>query len=191
MTTPIKNIRAERIQGTLDGNGFNMTGSLIITGSLTVITGSNVEFQVLNTGVRLGNVIGDAHTVTGSLGVSGSTSFNGNVTATIGGNTEFQVLNTGVRLGNVIGDAHTVTGSLGVSGSNTIFNSNFQVEKVSTLNGEVQINNQTGGIPGAFNISAGTVNNYWGVADGDFLSTPTIWLKLTLDSSFYYIPSYQ
>lgn len=48
------------------------SGNTVITGSLTVITGSNIEFQVLNTGVKIGNVIGDIHTVTGSLRVSGS-----------------------------------------------------------------------------------------------------------------------
>jgi hypothetical protein len=53
--------------------------NVTITGSLTVISGSNVELQVLNTGVRLGNVSTDAHTVTGSFNVSGSSLFNGNV----------------------------------------------------------------------------------------------------------------
>jgi hypothetical protein len=46
--------------------------NVTITGSLTVITGSNIEFQVLNTGVNIGNVISDIHNVTGSLRVSGS-----------------------------------------------------------------------------------------------------------------------
>ena len=58
----------------LDVNGTaRVNGTTTITGSLTVITGSNIEFQVLNTGVRIGNIITDIHTVTGSLGVSGST----------------------------------------------------------------------------------------------------------------------
>jgi hypothetical protein len=61
--------------GTLVGINSNT----IITGSFTIITGSNVELQVLNTGVRLGNISTDIHTVTGSLGVSGSSLFNGNV----------------------------------------------------------------------------------------------------------------
>ena len=64
--------------GTLVGINSNTT----ITGSFTVITGSNIELQVLNTGVRLGNVITDAHTVTGSLGVSGSLNINGNTNIT-------------------------------------------------------------------------------------------------------------
>jgi hypothetical protein len=55
----------------VSGSG-NFTNGLTVTGSLTVITGSNIEFQVLNTGVRIGNLITDIHTVTGSLNVSGS-----------------------------------------------------------------------------------------------------------------------
>jgi hypothetical protein len=45
---------------------------VIISGSLTVFTGSNVEFQVTNTGVKIGNQLTDRHTVTGSLNVTGS-----------------------------------------------------------------------------------------------------------------------
>jgi hypothetical protein len=51
--------------------GFQSQADSQITGSLTVITGSNIEFQVLDTGVRIGNIIGDIHNVTGSLRISG------------------------------------------------------------------------------------------------------------------------
>jgi hypothetical protein len=51
---------------------LDINGNTIITGSLTVITGSNIEFQVLDTGVRIGNIITDIHNVTGSLRLSGS-----------------------------------------------------------------------------------------------------------------------
>jgi hypothetical protein len=64
--------------GTLVGINSNTT----ITGSFTVTTGSNVELQVLNTGVRLGNISTDIHTVTGSLGISGSLNVSGNVVIT-------------------------------------------------------------------------------------------------------------
>ena len=60
--------------------GGNST-QVIITGSLTVITGSNIEFQVLNTGVRLGNIITDTHTITGSLNTTGSLNITGSITA--------------------------------------------------------------------------------------------------------------
>jgi hypothetical protein len=65
-----------------------------LTGSLTVVT-TGTEFQVTSTGVRIGNVIGDAHSITGSVGISGSLSgssanFSGNVT--IKGNTNQQLI---------------------------------------------------------------------------------------------------
>jgi hypothetical protein len=64
---------------------LDVSGSTIITGSLTVITGSSIEFQVLNTGVRIGNLITDTHTVTGSISISGSvtaTNFTGSLFGT-------------------------------------------------------------------------------------------------------------
>ena len=53
-------------------NNMTVSGSTIISGSFTVFTGSAVEFQVTNTGVRIGNIVTDTHTVTGSLNISGS-----------------------------------------------------------------------------------------------------------------------
>jgi hypothetical protein len=49
------------------------TGSMNLTGSLTVVT-TGTEFQVNANGVKFGNVIGDAHSITGSVGISGSLS---------------------------------------------------------------------------------------------------------------------
>jgi len=70
------------------------TGSMNLTGSLTVVT-TGTEFQVNANGVKFGNVIGDAHSITGSVGISGSLSgssanFSGNVT--IKGNTNQQLI---------------------------------------------------------------------------------------------------
>jgi len=48
--------------------------AFVFTGSLTVITGSAIEFQVTTTGVKIGNSTADSHTVTGSFAVSGSNS---------------------------------------------------------------------------------------------------------------------
>jgi hypothetical protein len=56
--------------------------SIIASGSFTVITGSNIEFQVTNTGVRLGNTPADIHTVTGSLNITGSGRFTNGLTVT-------------------------------------------------------------------------------------------------------------
>ncbi len=61
------------------------TSGTIVSSSFTVFTGSAVEFQVTNTGVKIGNVITDTHTVTGSLNISGSvtaTNFTGSLFGT-------------------------------------------------------------------------------------------------------------
>lgn len=59
--------------GTTSPNAkLDVNGNTIITGSLTVITGSAIELRVTNTGVNIGNIVSDTHTVTGSLNVSGS-----------------------------------------------------------------------------------------------------------------------
>lgn len=77
-------ISASSITGSLFGTASWATNALTasfvntlnqnvtISGSLTVFTGSAIEFQVTNTGVSIGNTIGDIHNVTGSLRVSGS-----------------------------------------------------------------------------------------------------------------------
>ena len=58
-------------------NGIIALNNSIITGSFTVVTGSAVEFQVINTGVKIGNIVSDSHSVTGSLNISGSLNING------------------------------------------------------------------------------------------------------------------
>lgn len=65
------NIVSPRYTLDVSGSG-NYTNGLIVTGSFTVVTGSSVELQVTNTGVRMGNVITDTHSITGSLSISGS-----------------------------------------------------------------------------------------------------------------------
>ena len=64
---------------------LEVNGNTIISGSLTVITGSSVELRVTNIGVTIGNAITDVHTVTGSLSISGSvtaTNFTGSLFGT-------------------------------------------------------------------------------------------------------------
>jgi len=69
-----------------DVNGTaRFSGNTQITGSLTVVTGSAREFEVTPTGVNIGSIITDTHTVTGSLNISGSTtatSFTGSLLGT-------------------------------------------------------------------------------------------------------------
>jgi hypothetical protein len=57
----------------LDVSGSaRVTNNLTVTGSLTVITGSAIEFQVNQTGVKVGNSPTDSHTITGSVSISSS-----------------------------------------------------------------------------------------------------------------------
>lgn len=73
-------------------------GATIITGSLTVTTGSAVEFQVGSTGVTIGNIISDIHRITGSLNISGSLTATTIVPA--GSNTQIQFNSASVLRGD-------------------------------------------------------------------------------------------
>jgi hypothetical protein len=57
--------------GSLLANTHTFTGSMNLTGSLTVTT-TGTELQVNATGVKFGNVSTDTHTVTGSMYVTGA-----------------------------------------------------------------------------------------------------------------------
>jgi hypothetical protein len=59
--------------GSLLANTHAFTGSVSMTGSLTVVT-TGTEFQVGATGVTLGNAVTDTHNITGSVRISGSIS---------------------------------------------------------------------------------------------------------------------
>jgi hypothetical protein len=85
------------------------TGAQIISSSLTVFTGSAIEFQVLNTGVKIGNLITDTHTVTGSLNISGSVTA---TSLTVSGS-------TGTLFSSNV-DTLILTGSMIVTGSSVI-----------------------------------------------------------------------
>jgi hypothetical protein len=66
--------------GAVVSNTHQFTGSVNVTGSLSVVT-TGTEFQVTNTGVRIGNVSTDVHPITGSVNVSGSATFSGSLLA--------------------------------------------------------------------------------------------------------------
>jgi len=85
------------------------TGAQIISSSLTVFTGSAIEFQVLNTGVKIGNLITDTHSVTGSLNISGSVTA---TSLTVSGS-------TGTLFSSNV-DTLILTGSMIVTGSSVI-----------------------------------------------------------------------
>ena len=60
----------------ISGSG-RFTNNLTVTGSFTVVTGSTVEFQVNQTGVKIGNATTDSHSITGSVSISSSFSTSG------------------------------------------------------------------------------------------------------------------
>jgi hypothetical protein len=63
------------LSGSLTVTGPQITnGNTVVTGSFTVVTGSAVELEVTNLGVKIGNASSDTHTITGSLNTSGSIS---------------------------------------------------------------------------------------------------------------------
>jgi len=95
-----------------------MSGSLTVSGSVNVL---NNEFTVQSTGVKIGNIITDAHTVTGSLSVSGS------ITGSLFGTSSWatNVVNSPnpfpLSGSAVINGSIVLTGSLSVSGSRVLF----------------------------------------------------------------------
>ena len=110
------------LTGSLISSGsFTSIGPTVISGSLSVITGSSIEFQVLDTGVKIGNLATDNHTITGSLLVSGSITTVGNITAqtlvvqTITSSVSFITGST--KFGSGSTDTHQFTGSLYITGS--------------------------------------------------------------------------
>jgi hypothetical protein len=71
ITSSIVNITGSNIFGSQLSDRQTFTGSVVITGSLTVNT-TGPEFQVNNNGVVLGNLLTDNHSITGSLRITGS-----------------------------------------------------------------------------------------------------------------------
>jgi hypothetical protein len=61
------------LTGSLVSSGsFTSIGPTVVSGSFTVVTGSAIEFQVLDAGVKIGNLVTDSHSITGSLLVTGN-----------------------------------------------------------------------------------------------------------------------
>jgi hypothetical protein len=79
VTSSIVYSSGSNIFGNTLGNTQQFTGSVSVTGSLTVTT-TGTELQVTSTGVNLGNISTDNHNVTGSLRVSGSMALTGSAT---------------------------------------------------------------------------------------------------------------
>jgi len=92
----------------VSGSG-NFTNNLTITGSLTVITGSTVEFQVNQTGVKIGNATTDSHSITGSVAISASAGTGSALTVYKSGSTVVDIQGSSGQLFSV---TDSLTGSL-------------------------------------------------------------------------------
>jgi hypothetical protein len=80
ITSSIVNMTGSNIFGSQLTDRQTFTGSVVMTGSLTVNT-TGTEFQVTNAGVVMGNLLTDNHSATGSFRVTGSILQNGGALA--------------------------------------------------------------------------------------------------------------
>jgi hypothetical protein len=71
ITSSISSITGSTNFGSIVTDTHKFTGSLNVTGSLSVVT-TGTEFQVTSTGVNLGNALIDSHIISGSLTVNPS-----------------------------------------------------------------------------------------------------------------------
>jgi hypothetical protein len=140
------------LSGSLTATGpFTNNGNTVITGSLTVVTGSSIELQVTNLGVTIGNVSTDSHTITGSLGVSGSISTIGPITAS--------------------GTLSLVSGSAGVLVSQSLTHTNstssfiYGVNLTPTLTNNAPSQTQT-----AFRVNAVFTGSYTGSSTSNIIA---------------------
>ena len=110
-----------------------ISGSLTVTSSLNVFGG---ELVVNSTGVKIGNTIGDVHTLTGSLNVSGSITASLSGTASYANNADLLDGIDSTRFAttgsNTFRGTQTISGSLDVTGSAIIRGGDFRVVTGST-----------------------------------------------------------
>jgi hypothetical protein len=92
---------------------LTVVGNTVVTGSLIVVTGSSIELQVTDIGVKIGNATGDSHTITGSLSTTGSVNIQGNT----GLNGTLSVTGSQYTSGST--DVNTIQGS---TAGGTLFN---------------------------------------------------------------------
>jgi hypothetical protein len=104
-----------------------ITNNLTVTGSFIVVTGSLREFEVRQTGVDIGSVITDFHTVTGSLNISGSLRAT-SITSSLLGTASYavQALSSSfaVSASQAVSSSFTVSSSQAVSSSYALSSSN-------------------------------------------------------------------
>jgi hypothetical protein len=165
--------------GTTSPNArLDVSGSAIISGSLTVTPGTVREFQVRSTGVDIGNIITDTHTVTGSLNVSGS--ITGSLFGTASFATSASQATTATSVSSIAGNITnnvdnyvlTATGGGTINGESSLtFNGSVLVVDAQMIQGTVG-NTVTGGgahaegnltiADGGFSHAEGFTTNVYG-----------------------------
>ena len=164
------------LTGSLTATGpFINNGNTVITGSLTVVTGSSIELQVTNLGVKIGNASTDVHTVTGSLNVSGSESLvgpktiNGNLTVTSSTILSGSLVSIGSN--TFSGTLSSVSGSAGVLVSQSLTQANstgsfiYGVNVTPTFTNTAPSQTQT-----AFRVNATFTGSYTGSSTSNVIA---------------------
>ena len=151
---------------------LDVGGNALISGSLTIFSGSAIDFQVTDTGTKIGNAPSDNHTVTGSLLLSGSLTSTGTITAQTlivqtvsssviysSGSNRFgnDLANTQVLTGSVI-----ITGSLSVNGSNAVLTNQTSSFVLNSQTSSFVQNSQTSSFATftALNAYTSSINTY-------------------------------
>ena len=124
LSSSLSIIGSEVVNGSLLVTGSTIISGSLITvgptvssGSFTVFTGSAIEFQVFDTGTKLGNLSTDTHSITGSTSISGSLSINGPTTYSNFGITYTTFQTSGSTLTAVLPTASLYTASIATSQS--------------------------------------------------------------------------
>jgi hypothetical protein len=198
----------------VDSGGAQVTGSLNITGSIAALgivsigrsttsqaviqraqtpAGSYSTILAAGTGVvdtyPYTPVDGHGATVDIRAGDPTSDPYGGGIVFTANGNTSPLDTGNAIVFKNRTG-VNTYTERMRITHDGNV-GINISPTAKLHVSGTVRIDDQSGSPTTGTTPSAGTVNKYWGIADGDFLSTPTIWLKINLDGSDYYFPGYE
>ncbi len=173
----------------------SFTGSVIMTGSLTVNT-TGTELQVNNNGVVLGNLLTDNHSVTGSLRVTGSATLNGDLTIGAAGQLYLTSgdlrYNSNAGFGIVTQNGERLVsiqnGAFGVTGAATFSSSITAGDLISTSYGIARIlvtsttNSQNSGFRLGAKDSAGNTKNA-GLYYTAGTTTATTLLSLSADDN--------
>ena len=127
---------------------MEFTGSFLVSGSVNVF---NNKFIVQSTGVNLGNLITDRHTVTGSLSVSGS------ITGSLFGTSSWAINSVNAPNPFPFTGSARITGSLIVTGSTSIEGDAFIYGIRAGRGNGANTNNTAFGV-NSLNVTTGVYN---------------------------------